>query len=106
MIISRATLQISFLGGDTDFLEYFTKESSAVLAMGIDKYTCVVTSTIPTISLITQCAFHISRGALSPLISKFLGQVLDSVVSMEVQSSGGLPVVLTTESTGRSHNHN
>ncbi len=45
MIISRAPLRISFFGGGTDFPEYFTKESGAVLATAIDKYSYVTAST-------------------------------------------------------------
>jgi D-glycero-alpha-D-manno-heptose-7-phosphate kinase len=47
MIISRAPLRISFFGGGTDFPEYFSKESGAVLATAIDKY-----------SYVTASAFH------------------------------------------------
>ena len=45
MIISRAPLRISFFGGGTDFPEYFLKESGAVLATAIDKYSYVTAST-------------------------------------------------------------
>ena len=45
MIISRAPLRISFFGGGTDFPEYFTKESGAVLAAAIDKFSYVTAST-------------------------------------------------------------
>ena len=45
MIISRTPLRISFFGGGTDFPEYFTKESGAVLATAIDKYSYVTAST-------------------------------------------------------------
>jgi D-glycero-alpha-D-manno-heptose-7-phosphate kinase len=45
MIISRAPLRISFFGGGTDFPEFFTKESGAVLATAIDKYSYVTAST-------------------------------------------------------------
>jgi D-glycero-alpha-D-manno-heptose-7-phosphate kinase len=45
MIISRAPLRISFFGGGTDFPEYFSKESGAVLATAIDKYSYVTAST-------------------------------------------------------------
>jgi D-glycero-alpha-D-manno-heptose-7-phosphate kinase len=44
MIISRAPLRISFFGGGTDFPEYFCKESGAVLATAIDKYSFVTAS--------------------------------------------------------------
>lgn len=44
MIISRAPLRISFFGGGTDFPEYFRKESGAVLATAIDKYSFVTAS--------------------------------------------------------------
>jgi D-glycero-alpha-D-manno-heptose-7-phosphate kinase len=38
MIITRAPLRISFLGGGTDYPEYFTVEGGAVLATAIDQY--------------------------------------------------------------------
>jgi len=41
MIISRAPLRISFLGGGTDFPEYFRQHGGAVLATGIDKFSYV-----------------------------------------------------------------
>jgi D-glycero-alpha-D-manno-heptose-7-phosphate kinase len=41
MIISRAPVRISFFGGGTDYPEYFLKESGAVLATAIDKYSYV-----------------------------------------------------------------
>ena len=45
MIISRAPLRISFFGGGTDFPEYFTQESGAVLATAVDKYSFITAST-------------------------------------------------------------
>lgn len=44
MIISRAPLRISFFGGGTDFPEYFSRESGAVLATAIDRYSFVTAS--------------------------------------------------------------
>lgn len=44
MIISRAPLRISFFGGGTDFPEYFRRESGAVLATAVDKYSFVTAS--------------------------------------------------------------
>jgi D-glycero-alpha-D-manno-heptose-7-phosphate kinase len=44
MIISRAPLRISFLGGGTDYPEYFLREGGAVLATAIDKYSYVTAS--------------------------------------------------------------
>jgi D-glycero-alpha-D-manno-heptose-7-phosphate kinase len=44
MIISRAPVRISFFGGGTDYPEYFLKESGAVLATAIDKYSYVTAS--------------------------------------------------------------
>ena len=41
MIISRAPLRISFLGGGTDFPEYFREHGGSVLATGIDKFSYV-----------------------------------------------------------------
>ena len=41
MIISRAPLRLSFLGGGTDFPEYFREHGGAVLATGIDKFSYV-----------------------------------------------------------------
>jgi len=38
MIITRAPLRISFLGGGTDYPEYFIREGGAVLATAIDQY--------------------------------------------------------------------
>lgn len=38
MIITRTPFRISFLGGGTDYPEYYMKHSGAVLATSIDKY--------------------------------------------------------------------
>lgn len=44
MIITQTPLRISFLGGNTDFREFFFKHGGAVLTTAIDKYIyCVVT---------------------------------------------------------------
>lgn len=44
MIIARSPLRISFFGGGTDFPEYFRKESGAVLATAIDKFSFITAS--------------------------------------------------------------
>jgi len=44
MIISRAPVHISFLGGGTDYPEYFLQEGGAVLATAIDKFSYVTAS--------------------------------------------------------------
>ena len=38
MIISQTPLRISFLGGGTDYPEYFTKHGGMVLGTAIDKF--------------------------------------------------------------------
>jgi D-glycero-alpha-D-manno-heptose-7-phosphate kinase len=43
MIISRAPVRISFLGGGTDYPEYFLEHGGAVLSTAIDKF-CYVTA--------------------------------------------------------------
>lgn len=44
MIITQTPLRISFLGGNTDFREYFEKHGGCVLSSAIDKYVyCVIT---------------------------------------------------------------
>ena len=48
MIISRAPVRISFLGGGTDYPEYFLKEGGAVLATAIDKFSYVTASPFPS----------------------------------------------------------
>jgi D-glycero-alpha-D-manno-heptose-7-phosphate kinase len=43
MIISQTPLRISFLGGNTDFREFYTKHGGGVLSTAIDKYIyCIV----------------------------------------------------------------
>ncbi len=44
MIITRAPLRISFLGGGSDYPEFFRAEGGAVLAAAIDKFTYVTAS--------------------------------------------------------------
>jgi D-glycero-alpha-D-manno-heptose-7-phosphate kinase len=44
MLISRAPVRISFVGGGTDYPEYFLKHSGAVIATAIDKYSYVTVS--------------------------------------------------------------
>jgi D-glycero-alpha-D-manno-heptose-7-phosphate kinase len=58
MIISRAPVRISFLGGGTDYPEYFVKESGAVLATAIDKYSYVTAS--PFLSHLFDYAVRVS----------------------------------------------
>lgn len=41
MIIARAPLRISFLGGGTDYTEYFEEHGGAVIATAIDKFSYV-----------------------------------------------------------------
>ncbi len=48
MIISRAPVRISFLGGGTDYPEYFVKEGGAVLATAVDKYSYITASPFPS----------------------------------------------------------
>ena len=42
MIVVRTPLRISFLGGGTDFPEYYREHSGAVLSTAIDKYIYVI----------------------------------------------------------------
>ena len=42
MIVTQTPLRISFLGGGTDFREYFMLEEGCVLSSAIDKYIYVV----------------------------------------------------------------
>ncbi len=44
MLISRAPVRISFLGGGTDYPEYFSHHGGAVLATAIDKFSYVTAS--------------------------------------------------------------
>lgn len=41
MIISRAPLRISFFGGGTDYLEWFSRHESVIIGAAIDKYSYV-----------------------------------------------------------------
>ena len=58
MIISRAPVRISFLGGGTDYPEHFLKEGGAVLATAIDKFSYVTAS--PFLSHLFDYAMRIS----------------------------------------------
>jgi D-glycero-alpha-D-manno-heptose-7-phosphate kinase len=58
MIISRAPVRISFLGGGTDYPEYFLKEGGAVLATAIDKFSYVTAS--PFLSHLFDYSMRIS----------------------------------------------
>src|SRR5258708_22335080 len=64
MIISRASLRISFFGGGTDFPEYFRDHGGAVLATAIDKFSYVTAS--PFYSHLFDYAVRVSysRGEL------------------------------------------
>jgi len=42
MIITQTPLRVSLAGGGTDFPDYFSRESGAVLSMAIDKYVYVI----------------------------------------------------------------
>lgn len=44
MIITRAPLRVSFLGGGTDYPEFFLQDAGGVLAAAIDKFTYVTAS--------------------------------------------------------------
>jgi D-glycero-alpha-D-manno-heptose-7-phosphate kinase len=58
MIISRAPVRISFFGGGTDYPEFFLKESGAVLATAIDKFSYVTAS--PFLSHLFDYSMRIS----------------------------------------------
>lgn len=46
MIISRAPLRISFLGGGTDYSEYFLENGGAVVATAINKFSMITLTTL------------------------------------------------------------
>lgn len=46
MIISRAPLRISFLGGGTDYSEYFLEHGGAVVATAINKFSMITLNTL------------------------------------------------------------
>ena len=69
MIISRAPLRISFFGGGTDFPEYFSKESGAVLATAIDKYSYVTASTFQSHLFDYAVRVSYSKGELAKTIN-------------------------------------
>lgn len=48
MLISRAPVRISFLGGGTDYPEHFWRHGGAVLATAIDKFSYVTASPFPS----------------------------------------------------------
>lgn len=52
MVISRTPVRISFLGGGTDYPEYFRKHGGATLVAAIDRYTVV------TVHRVTQFSDH------------------------------------------------
>lgn len=58
MIISRAPVRISFLGGGTDYPEHFLRHGGAVLATAIDKFSYVTAS--PFLSELFDYAIRIS----------------------------------------------
>ncbi len=47
MILSRTPFRISFFGGGTDYLEWYTKEGGAVLSTSIDKYCYISCRVLP-----------------------------------------------------------
>jgi D-glycero-alpha-D-manno-heptose-7-phosphate kinase len=72
MIITRAPLRISFFGGGTDFPEYFARESGAVLATAIDKY-----------SYVTASHFHSRLFNYSVRVSYTKGESVKTVQELE-----------------------
>lgn len=62
MIIARSPLRLSFFGGGTDFPEYFTKESGAVLATTIDKYAYVTASPFQSVLFDYSVRISYSKG--------------------------------------------
>jgi D-glycero-alpha-D-manno-heptose-7-phosphate kinase len=58
MIISRAPVRISFLGGGTDYTEHFRQHGGAVLATAIDKFSYMTVS--PFLSDLFDYAIRIS----------------------------------------------
>ena len=42
MIITQTPLRVSFVGGGTDFKEFYTRENGCVISSAIDKYVFVV----------------------------------------------------------------
>lgn len=58
MLISRAPVRISFLGGGTDYPEYFLKYGGAVLSTAIDKFSYVTAS--PFLSRLFDYSIRVS----------------------------------------------
>ena len=64
MIIARSPLRLSFFGGGTDFPEYFTQESGAVLATTIDKYAYVTASPFQSVLFDYSVRVSYSKGEM------------------------------------------
>jgi len=99
MIISRTPYRLSFLGGGTDFPQWYLREGGAVLSVTIDKYcylSCrhlppffnikhrIVWSHIETVSSIAEILHPAVREGL-----RFLG--FDDSQGVEIQHQGDLP---------------
>ncbi|HWA15627.1 MAG TPA: hypothetical protein VG817_04285 [Gemmatimonadales bacterium] len=57
MIITRTPLRVSFLGGGTDYPDYFRQHGGQTLGVAIDKYTYI---TLKGLAPIFDHAFHVS----------------------------------------------
>jgi D-glycero-alpha-D-manno-heptose-7-phosphate kinase len=75
VIISRAPVRISFLGGGTDYPEYFLKEGGAVLATAIDKYSYVTAS--PFLSHLFDYCIRVSYRQVE--LTKHAGEIQHNV---------------------------
>ncbi len=75
MIIARAPLRISFFGGGTDYPEYFLRESGAVLATAIDKFSYVTAS--PFLSRLFDYSIRVSYRKVE--LTKTIAEIEHSV---------------------------
>lgn len=76
MIITRAPLRISFLGGGTDFPEYFSVHGGAVLVTAIDKFSYVTAS--PFYSQLFDYAVRVSYSQRESV--KAVGEIQHPVI--------------------------
>ena len=99
MIISRTPFRISFVGGGTDYPQWYRNEGGAVLSTTIDKYCYISCRYLPPFFNVRHCVVwsHIEAvGSISEILHpavreglRYLG--FDDSVGLEIHHQGDLP---------------
>jgi len=85
MIISRAPLRISFMGGGSDLSAFYEKEVGRVISTAIDKYIYLVFNHTPMVNRVTARYFH-SESVNHPLELKH-DRIREALLDLGIKSN-------------------